>query len=67
MLVVLGKMKLNTSNYACRVTLQMNKDGNHRYYGDYKTLNMETQHDSFPMLLVEDVLTQLGKSQSFLH
>jgi hypothetical protein len=40
----------------------MNKDGSHRFYGEYKILNMQTWHDLVPMPLVKDVLTQLGKS-----
>ncbi len=65
MLVELGKMKPNDSEYACRVTLQVNKDESWRFCGDYRPLNLQTRHDSFPMLLVDDVICQLGKSAWF--
>ncbi len=42
MVVALGNMMPNTSNYVCRITLLMNKDGSHRFYGEYKILNMQT-------------------------
>ncbi len=40
-LVALGKMKPNSYKYACRVTLPVKKDGNHRSYGDYRPLNLQ--------------------------
>jgi hypothetical protein len=64
-LITLGKMKPNTFEYACKVTLLVKKDNNCKFCGDYKLLNMQTHQDSFPMPLVEDVLTQLGKAQWF--
>jgi hypothetical protein len=38
-MVDLGKMKPNDSEYTCRVTLLVKKDGNRRFYGDYRPLN----------------------------
>jgi len=38
-LVELGKMRPNSSEYACRVTLPVKKDGSRRFYGDYRPLN----------------------------
>jgi hypothetical protein len=64
-LVRLGKMKPSNSEYACRVTLPMKKDGSMRFCGDYRPLNLQTRRDSFPMPLVEDVISQLGKSNWF--
>ncbi len=64
-LVTLGKMRPNTFEYACKVTLLVKKDNNCKFYGDYRLLNMQTHWDSFPMPLVEDVLTQLGKLRWF--
>ncbi len=64
-LVSLGKMKPNNSEYACRVTLPVKKDGSRRFCGDYRPLNAQTHRDSFPMPLVEDVIDQLGNSAWF--
>jgi len=64
-LVELGKMRPNSSEYACRVTLHVKKDGSRRFYGDYRPLNAQTRRDSFLMPLVEDVIDQLGNSAWF--
>jgi hypothetical protein len=56
-LVELGKMKPSSSEYACRVTLPVKKDGSKRFCGDYQPLNAQTRRDSFPMSLVEDVIS----------
>jgi hypothetical protein len=60
-LVELGKMRPSNSAYACHVTLPIKKDGSRRFCGDYKPLNLQTRRDSFPMPLVEDIISQLGK------
>jgi len=60
-LVELGKMRPSNSAYACRVTLLVKKDGSKRFCGDYRPLNLQTRRDSFPMPLVEDIISQLGK------
>jgi len=65
-LVDLGKMKPSSSEYACRVTLPVKKDGSRRFCGDYRPLNAQTRWDSFPMPLVEDVINQLGNSSWFI-
>ncbi len=64
-LVDLGKMRPSDSEYACRVTLPVKKDGSMRFCGDCRPLNLQTRRDSFPMPLVEDVISQLGKSAWF--
>jgi hypothetical protein len=64
-LVDLGKMKPSDSEYACKVTLPIKKDGSMRFCGDYRPLNLQTWRDSFPMLLVDDIISQLGKSAWF--
>jgi hypothetical protein len=64
-LVELGKMRPSNSAYACRVTLPVKKDGSRRFCGDYRPLNLQTRRDSFPMPLVEDIISQLGKSAWF--
>ncbi len=56
-LVELGKMKPNDSAYAYRVTLPMKKDENRRFCGDYRPFNLQTRRDSFPMPLVDDVIS----------
>jgi len=63
--ITLGKMKPNDSEYACRVTLSVKKDGSRRFCGDYRPVNRQTHRDSFPMPLVDDVISQLGKSTWF--
>jgi hypothetical protein len=65
-LVELGKMRANDSAYAYRVTLLVKKDGRRRFCGDYRPLNLQTRRDSFPMPLVDDVISQLGKSAWFI-
>jgi len=64
-LVEMGKMRPSDSEYACRVTLPVKKDGSMRFCGDYRPLNLQTRRDSFPMPLVEDIISQLGKSAWF--
>ncbi len=64
-LVDLGKMKPSDSKYASRVTLPIKRDGSRCFCGDYQPLNMQTRRDSFPMPLVEDVISQLGKPAWF--
>jgi hypothetical protein len=64
-LVTLGKMRPNTFEYACKVTLLVKEDNNCKFYGDYRLLNMQTHWDSFLMPFVEDVLIQSRKSQWF--
>jgi len=64
-LVELGKMKLSDPEYACHVTLPVKKDGSRQFCGDYRPLNLQTRRDSFPMPLVDDVISQLGKSAWF--
>jgi hypothetical protein len=65
-LVELGKMKPSDSEYACRVTLPVKRDGSRRFYGDCRPLNRQTRRDAFPMPLVDDVISQLGKSTWFI-
>jgi hypothetical protein len=61
-LVDLGKMRPSDSEYTCWVTLPVKKDRSMKFCGDYRPLNLQTRWDSFPMPLVEDVISQLGKS-----
>jgi hypothetical protein len=61
-LIKLGKMKNSDFEYACSVSLHVNKDGSKRFCGDYKPLNMQTRRDSFPMPLIDDVFSQMGNN-----
>ncbi len=65
-LVDLGKMKPNNSEYACHVTLPIKRDGSRCFCGDYRPLNLQTRRDSFLMPFVDDVISQLGKSTWFI-
>jgi hypothetical protein len=56
-LVDLGKVKPSDSEYACRVTLLVKKDGSRSFCGDYRPFNLQTRRDSFPMPLVDDVIS----------
>jgi len=58
-------MRPSDLEYACQVPLPMKKDGSRRFCGDYRPLNLQIKRDSFPMPLVEDVISQLGKSAWF--
>jgi len=55
-MVSLRKMKPSTSEYACKITILMKKDGNRRFCGDYHPLKLQTKKDALPMSLVEDIL-----------
>ncbi len=61
-LVDLDKMRPSSSEYACRMTLLVKKDGSKCFCGDYRPLNTQTRRDLFPMPFVEDVIDQLGNS-----
>jgi hypothetical protein len=56
-LVDLGKMKPSDYEYACHVTLLAKRDRSRRFCGDYRPLNLQTRHDSFPMPLVDDIIS----------
>ncbi len=55
----------SASEYACKVTLLVKKDGSQKFCGDYRPLNFQTRWDFFPMFLIDDVLSQLGDFQWF--
>jgi hypothetical protein len=38
--IKLGKMKNDDSEYACKINLHVKRDGNRRFYRDYRPLNM---------------------------
>ncbi len=45
----------SSSKYTSKVTLLVKKDGNMKFYGNYRPLNAQTQQYSFPMPLIDDV------------
>jgi len=62
-LVLLEKTKPIMLEYAYGVTFPMKKDGSHMFAcGDYYPLNQQTQRNVFPIVLVDHVLIQLGRS-----
>jgi hypothetical protein len=58
-------MKNSDYEYVCRVSLHVKKDGNRHCCGDYRALNMQTRRDSFPISLIDDVISQMGNNQWF--
>jgi hypothetical protein len=46
--------------YACKLTLTMEKDGNKCFCGDYRPLNIQTLKDAYLMPLIDDVWSQMG-------
>jgi hypothetical protein len=58
-------MKNSDFEYAYKVNLLVKRDGSRWFYSDYNLLNMQTRRDSFPMPLINDVLSQMGNSQWF--
>ncbi len=64
-LIKFGKMKNNDFIYACRVNLSIKRDGSRWFSIDYRSLNMQTKRDSFPMPLIDNVPSQMGNSQWF--
>jgi hypothetical protein len=62
LLVKLRKIRINFSKYACKVALQVKKDGNMRFCGDYHPLNMRMHWDAYPMPLIDDILNQMGST-----
>jgi len=50
-------MKPSSFEYAYKVTLLVKKDNIRWFYGDYRLLNLQIRKDTFPMPLMEDVMT----------
>jgi hypothetical protein len=61
----MGKMRPSLSEYVCKVTLPMKKDGSKGLCGDSQPLNMQTHKNAYPMPLIEDILIQLGSIEWF--
>jgi hypothetical protein len=50
-------MKNSDFEYAYKVNLLVKRDGSRWFYSDYNLLNMQTRRDSFPMPLIDNVLS----------
>jgi hypothetical protein len=56
-------MKNSDFKYACRINLPIKRDGSMWFCDDYTSLNMQTRKYSFPMPLIDHVLSQMGNNQ----
>jgi hypothetical protein len=59
-------MRASLLEYANKVTLPMQKDGNKGFCDDYRPLNSQTWKDAYPMPLIDDVLSQMGSAGWFI-
>jgi hypothetical protein len=59
-------MRASLLEYANKVTLPMQKDGNKGFCDDYPPLNTQTWKDAYPMPLIDDVLSQMGSAGWFI-
>lgn len=60
-----GTIQASSSPYASPVVLVKKKDGSWRLCVDYRGLNGLTIKDRFPILMIEDLMDELGGSQVF--
>ena len=60
-----GVIRRSSSPWAAPVHIVTKGDGAFRACGDYRRLNSVTVHDSYPMPLINDVLTRLPSSKIF--
>jgi len=60
-----GVIHPSSSPWASPVVLVHKKDGSLRFCIDYWHLNFVMKSDTFPLLLVDDILDQLGKMKFF--
>jgi len=60
-----GVIHPSSSLWASPVVLVHKKDGFLRFCINYQDLNSVTKSDTFPLLHVDDMLDQLGKSKCF--
>jgi len=60
-----GIIRHSTSSWASLLHIVPKKDGSIRPCGDYRLLNNITQHDSYPLPLVTDILHRLDNTNIF--
>ena len=55
--------ELSTSDWAVPIVLVKKKDGSLRLCVDYRRLNSVSKADAYPMLRIDELIDQLGRSQ----
>ena len=60
-----GIIRRSSSAWASPIHVVTKKDGSFRPCGDYRNLNAETIHDSYPMPLIKDIISRFSGSTCF--